>query len=131
MSSDRKRVIHTKTATLTLIEEAVVSVVIKAKAEVSLVDAMANHEATVALIGDQPHVVLVDPRLARGIVREARNYLSAPETRKYTRAQAILVGSALSRVMGSFFLGLNRGKFPCRLFTSEEQAREWLEGFLP
>ena len=45
-------------------------------------------------------------------------------------AQAIIVDSPVSRLIGSFFLGLNKPPFPTKLFTSEADAVEWLKGYL-
>ena len=51
-------------------------------------------------------------------------------SRRARVAIALLVGSPLSRVIGNFFVGLNRSTFPLRLFTSEEEAIAWLRTFL-
>ena len=45
-------------------------------------------------------------------------------------ACAILVGSPVSKLVGSFYVGINKPPFPTRLFTSREQALEWLRNYL-
>ena len=42
---------------------------------------------------------------------------------------ALVVGSPVSRVIGNFFVGLNRPKYPLRLFDDQEFATAWLLGF--
>ena len=55
--------------------------------------------------------------------------LSDPAVRKYTVAQALVIDSGPSRVMGNFFLGLNKPRFPTKLFTSEAKAEAWLREY--
>jgi hypothetical protein len=40
---------------------------------------------------------------------------------------ALVVGNALSRALGSFFIGLNRPRVPTRLFDSVENGIQWLK----
>ena len=44
---------------------------------------------------------------------------------------ALVVESALSRALGSFFIGLTRPKVPTKLFDSVENAIEWLKTMRP
>ena len=66
-------------------------------------------------------------RHARGIERSARVLYAASTT---SVAVALLVGSPLTRVIGMFFMGLNRPATPTRLFTSEPEALAWLRTFV-
>jgi hypothetical protein len=44
---------------------------------------------------------------------------------------ALVVGNALSRALGSFFMGLTRPKVPTRLFDSVESGVQWLKTIRP
>jgi len=44
---------------------------------------------------------------------------------------ALVVESALSRALGSFFVGLSRPVVPTRLFDTAERATEWLKSMRP
>ncbi len=44
---------------------------------------------------------------------------------------ALIVGSALSRALGSFFIGLTRPKVPTKLFDNIENGVEWLKTMRP
>jgi hypothetical protein len=44
---------------------------------------------------------------------------------------ALLVGSPVTRVIGNFFIGLNKPRWPVRLFRSESDALAWLGGHQP
>jgi len=113
---------------MTLHPPDLVRVVLKPGIEISLDDARENSAATVELAGDRPILLLIDTRKARGISRQARMHFSEPEQVRHTRAQALLVDSGPSRVIGNFFLGFVRAPFPMKLFTSEAVAEAWLRG---
>ena len=44
---------------------------------------------------------------------------------------ALVVENALSRALGSFFVGLSRPVVPTRLFDSIEKSIEWLQAMRP
>lgn len=121
--------VETRTTVMTLRAPDFVHVLLKQGVEVSLQDACENSEATLQLAGDRKILVLVDTRPARGISREARTHFSDAQVRRHTVAQALVIDSGPSRVMGNFFLGLNKPPFPTKLFTSEAKAEAWLRGF--
>lgn len=62
--------------------------------------------------------------------REARAYMAGKETGDVVQASAFLIGSPVSKVVGNFFMSVNKPLFPIRMFTSEAEAVEWLKGFL-
>jgi hypothetical protein len=103
----------------------------RAGAEVTLADARENVALCLRMNGGQRRPVLVDLRVVKSQTAEARAYLAGPEGSEVCQAVGLLIGSPLSRVLGNFYLGLNKPSVPTRLFTSEEEALAWLRGFLP
>jgi hypothetical protein len=94
--------------------------------------AAVDREAAVAceaevekLGGEQELLYLVDIRDMGSIDRRAREYFT--EHGSYYRAVALLAGSAATRMMANFFLRLNRGDLPVRMFTDEAEAIAWLQ----
>lgn len=72
--------------------------------------------------------VLIDLREVGVVAREARQaYANLAD---FAAAQGLLVGSAFTRIVGSVFLRVNRPQQPARMFTVEEEAVQWLKGFL-
>ena len=61
---------------------------------------------------------------------EGRHLYSQAKLADAISAAAFIVGSPISRVIGSLFLGLSKPPFPVMLFSSEEKVLEWLKGFL-
>jgi hypothetical protein len=42
----------------------------------------------------------------------------------------IVIGNPLSRMMGTFFINVNKPKAPTRLFDDEATAVAWLRGYV-
>ncbi len=103
----------------------------RAGAEVTLADAQENVALCLRMNGGRKRPLLVDLRVVKSQTAEARSYLAGPEGSEVCSAVALLIGSPLSRVLGNFFLGLNKPGVPTQLFTSEQEALTWLRSFLP
>ncbi|MBI5477576.1 MAG: hypothetical protein HY906_01900 [Deltaproteobacteria bacterium] len=73
--------------------------------------------------------ILIDARRAGPITREAREFFVGDRPTTGTAALAFLVGSPVTRAIGSFFLKVQRPRVPSSLFTSEAHAMVWLRGF--
>jgi hypothetical protein len=99
-------------------------------AEVQGDDARDNVEASMRLRGGAPVPLAVDLRPARSQSAEARAIFAGPEGAQIASATALIIASPLSRVLGSFYLRVNKPAVPTRLFTSEADALRWLRGLL-
>ncbi|MFO0584212.1 MAG: hypothetical protein U0229_18210 [Anaeromyxobacter sp.] len=95
-------------------------------ADVSGDDARENLDASVRLLGGKPSPTLIDLRSVRSQSAEARTVLAGPGALRVSSKVALLVGSPLSRVVGSFFLRFNRPETTTRLFDDEGKALAWL-----
>ncbi len=126
MTADTQLKAETPTAVLTLRDDGILEIVHK-PADVTLADAEQVHAVVEKLVGERQILVLVDIRKARSISREARQFGADSRRRTNTKAQAMIIDSGISRVLGNFFLGLNRPKYPVHLFTSKEDAVVWLK----
>lgn len=75
--------------------------------------------------------MLIDGRGISGIDKDARDLLSSEKGRVGVLAAAILTDSVFTTFMANFFLTVTlvRPKLPTKLFTNEEKAIEWLEGY--
>jgi hypothetical protein len=60
---------------------------------------------------------------------EARDY-AGEETPKLIKALALITNSVISRLVANVFLTLKKPPYPTRMFTSEQNAREWLRQYL-
>lgn len=98
--------------------------------ELDLADAREALAATGRLGGGRPVPVLVDSRGIKYQTKEARDHLISPEAERVSCAVALLVGSPVSRMIGSFFLRNHHHPSPTQMFTEEAKAVEWLRGYL-
>ena len=89
-------------------------------------DAREQFDIQRPMLEGHPLPFLMDIRKARGISREARYMFASAEAAQIFARTALLIGSPLSRVLGNFFLGLNKPQMPTRLFTDEAEALAWL-----
>ena len=77
---------------------------------------------------DGPRVVAVffDRMVSQN--REARMVYSHSPPDGWARAVVLVGGTALSRAMGMFLLGLSSPRVPLKMFPTLESAREWVAG---
>lgn len=61
--------------------------------------------------------------------RDAREFFASEDYFRLTSQTALVVGSPVSRVIGNFFVGLNRLKYPCQVFDDPKRAVRWLQSF--
>jgi len=77
-------------------------------------------------LGHGPVRSLVDLRQIASIDRAAREFFM--NLNPHYTATALVAGSPATRMLANFFLGLKRGTNPVRMFTSEQEAIDWLRG---
>lgn len=123
-------VIETRTNKIWLEEDGIVRAVNFPNAKITLEDAKENVATVKKLIKGRKCPLLVDISKVLSLDRDARKYYAEAGEKENISAVALLVGPPLSKVIGNFFIGLNRGVAPLRLFTSEARAIEWLKGFV-
>lgn len=83
--------------------------------------------STVATLVSQPTPTLVNINEVRGSSREARMFFATSAENKAVASRvAFITNSPLSRIIGNFFMGLNKRMLPTRLFNDEKTALEWL-----
>ena len=77
-----------------------------------------------------PRPILVDINNLKTVSKESRSIYSSEKTAEYLTAAALLVGNPVSRIMGNFYLGINKTSMPVKMFTNTEEAIDWLKTFL-
>ncbi|MCE3226532.1 MAG: hypothetical protein K0S32_1083 [Bacteroidetes bacterium] len=102
----------------------------KPAAEIDLESAVENSNIVTALYKNKKFPLLVDSRNIRSMTKEARRHFSTNGRDTKITSMAILVKSPLSRVIGNFFMGINKPQVPTRLFDSESEAAQWLKQYL-
>ena len=75
--------------------------------------------------------IVVDITNVKTVSKKARDIYSSDETANTLSAAALIVGNPVSRIMGNFYMGINKTIMPVRMFTSTREAKKWLKDFLP
>jgi hypothetical protein len=85
--------------------------------------------ARLSAAGDKDYLCLIDSRKVNSITKEARDYLASDDGSKHIIASALVLDSKVGKLLGNFFLQINKPKVPLRLFTNRNDALEWLNSF--
>ena len=126
-------VVTTRIAKIWLGEDGIVRSVPCAKVVtlvLTLADAKETFSAILKVSKGRKRPYLSDIRKIKSVDRESREYFASEEVANAISAIAMLIGSPVSRIIGNFFLGLNKPSYPIKLFTSESEAIEWLRRFI-
>jgi hypothetical protein len=98
--------------------------------EIELSDALQNYEAAKILTKNERHLILVDGRVNLSISREARAFAAQSKEDRASIASAFIITSTANKLIGNFYINVNKPDIPTKIFSSEEKAIEWLESFL-
>lgn len=108
-------------------EDGIARTKIKPGSEVLLQHAKENTAAVNSLYHGKKFPLLIDSRGIKSMTKDARNQFSTKNRETYATAFAIIIDSMLSRVIGNFFIGINKPAVPTRLFENERDAEIWLK----
>ena len=103
---------------------------VKPLAEVTLKEAQENSKAVNSFYTGKKYPLLIDSRNIKSITKEARDHFSIQNRDTNITSFAVLIYSPLSRIIGNFFMGLNKPNIPAKLFNNEKDAIEWLQQYL-
>jgi hypothetical protein len=110
-------------------EDGIARTKVKVGSEVKLEHAQENSVVVNSFYVDQKFPLLIDARGIKSITRDARNFFTTNGRKTNTLAFAIIIDSSVSKVVGNFFLGINKPAVPTKLFSDETHALEWLYKF--
>jgi hypothetical protein len=119
--------IRTRVAKIWLREDGIVQIGMDPGAKFTLVDTREGLEGIVKVSKGQRRPLLVDARNLKSADFAARHETATFEE---ITSVAILIDSALSRMIGNVLITFSKPTLPARIFTSEAEAVEWLKGFL-
>jgi hypothetical protein len=76
------------------------------------------------------YVVLITSGHLSSVSKDAREVVASKEFAGHTIAKAILVESLGHRIVGNFYLSVNKPFIRTRIFTDRNDALRWLKGQL-
>ena len=122
--------ITTRTEKIALHPSGIVICTVHKSIYMELEDSIENMNAITELSEGKKVPVIVDIQASKGASKACREYFASDEAAKVQSACVLLVSSPMSRLIGNFFIGLNKTKFPTRLFSDKDSAISWLKTFL-
>lgn len=123
----KEKVIENKGFTTWVGEERICYTRVKPSVDITLEMALENTQAVIKVTEGESLPMLVDIRNIKSITKEARDHFSMRGRKGHVNAIAILMSSPVSKLIGNFFLGLNKPTVPTRLFTRQDNAISWLK----
>ena len=122
-------IVQTATQKMELRDDGIVHVVVLNEKVMELNDAIENVKIISSFAGDSKVHLLIDLKNTVGATKECRAFLAGPETAKVQSACALIITSPFAKLIGSFFLGVNKPLFPTKLFTDPEKAEKWISQY--
>ena len=121
-------IVDTRTCTFEVTEDQILVCTSKPRSPEGLEEARENVAAIDGLCSEFHLPMLADMTHSTSQSREARAHYAA---NPIATAVALVVTNPVSRVLGNFYLGLNKPAVPTRLFSDTADAREWLRAYPP
>ncbi len=124
-----RKYIETKTSRIWLGKDGIVRIIKFPGSVTNLEEARQDVIAT-KKFGKKKRPRFVDISKIESVTKEAREYYASEDASRKTSAMALLVGSPVSKVIGNFYLGIDKPPYPIKLFITEEKAIQWLKQFV-
>src|SRR5665213_3196046 len=96
-------------------EDGIARTSVKPDIDITLEHAKENSMAVTSFYKDKKFPLLIDSRKIKSMSYEARHHFSAQGREIKTNAFGIIIGSTISRVLGNFYLGINKPTVPTKL----------------
>ncbi len=113
-----------------LIEESVILVTYKSKAEIELEDVIEIRNTTHQLANGKEYVSIYDAGEETTVTKEAREISAKDGNIANRKAMAIIVKHLGQRILANFFINLNKKIHPMKAFTNRAEAIKWAKQFL-
>lgn len=117
-------------ADVKLREDGIIHLDIRDEIQVT-VEAIHQMNAAVARMGrEKKYPNLVTAGRYTSVTKEARDFAATAEANIYTIADAYVLHAFHQKILGNFFVKINKPMNPVRFFDNESEAVAWLRGFL-
>ncbi|MCW3076810.1 MAG: hypothetical protein JWO32_1419 [Bacteroidetes bacterium] len=116
-------------ATVQLFEPPLLRVEITMDLVITKVEAAAINEVMGILSGgkEMPYMLLANEKTQ--FDSSSREYTATTEGSRYKKAEALVIRTLAHRLLAELYLKINQPPKPCKTFTNEEDAVDWLLTF--
>lgn len=77
-----------------------------------------------------PYPMVIDIKSIKSITKPSRDFLASEKGSEGIIAAAFLIDSSLGRILGNFFIQINKPLRPTKIFTDEIAAKKWLTQYV-
>lgn len=118
--------VFTSKCRITLLEPNLLENFVLDYAVIELEDLLEAKKINQELTKGEPYVAILTFGEMTEVTKAAREQIASFEHKQNTIAKAILVNDIGNRLLGNFYLSVNKPFIKTRLFTSRENALDWL-----
>lgn len=118
------KIIRTGTSQIWKGGDGVIRVEVDKDVHIDLNEAEIITSSVLSFAENSSSCLLVDISQIKSIEQQAREYFAKGSE---IAAFVLIVKSPLSRLIGNFFIGLNKSAVTCRIFSSRELGLQWLK----
>lgn len=93
----------------------------------TLEDGKESTRISAEMVNYTPRPLLCDLTNVVSMSQECRKHFAGKEHAETFTKAALIVTGAVSRLIGNFFLGLNKPLKPTKLFATKEEGLKWLK----
>jgi hypothetical protein len=126
MSAAQNHEIITSGFEARILEEGVVENILKEGVTLDAQMAWDIKSSNMQLMGGKKYKVLLKAHYLSEVTREAREIVASEKFTMDTIAMALMAESTGHRIVGNFFLTINKPVTKTALFTDQEKAMNWL-----
>ncbi len=107
----------------------ITKVVFRDEHDFSLSDAKELLEDLKIICTEKPYPILKIPGKYSSIDNDARKFISSAEGMQFSAAEALVTSYLPHRIIGNFYMSVNKPVKPTAFFEDEENAVNWLKQF--
>jgi hypothetical protein len=119
-----------KDVTVSLLDDQILHIHLKANAEITMADAILVFEAMEKLGKGKKMPVFIDAGEFCSVDKEVREFSASKEGNIFTLADAIAYSSLAQKIIANFYVNKNEPVIPTRVFSNIPEALSRLKGFI-
>lgn len=82
------------------------------------------------LVGKNRHPMLILVGKHSSISKDGREFAATEESTRFSLAEAYVIRNVAQRIVGNFYIRMDKPPVPTRLFTDPALAEKWLAKFI-
>jgi hypothetical protein len=118
--------IETEKIKIRVLEDGIIENLFKGGHCIEAQDFFELRRINLQLMNKMPYVVFVEAEDLTSFSRQARELIASKKFAGITLAKALFIKSLGQRIIGNFYMQVNRPHIKTKLFTDREKAIEWL-----